>query len=132
MENILTISEASKVLNVSSDTIRRWDKKGLIKAIRSELNYRLFNIEELKRISQKIAGTHKGNNYRILKNRKKSSYTAIELFAGTGGTAYAYNKIGAIASLANGVVISSIDVDGDVEFEYGEGTDNVQYNETVV
>ena len=80
MENILTISEASKVLDVSPDTIRRWDKKGLIKAIRSKLNYRLFNIEELKRISQKIAGTHKENNYIILKTRKKSQYTKIEIF----------------------------------------------------
>ena len=104
MENILTISEASKVLDVSPDTIRRWDKKGLIKAIRSKLNYRLFNIEELKRISQKITGTHKGNNYRILKNRKKSPYTTIELFAGAGGTALGFENAG-----LNHVLLADLD-----------------------
>ena len=74
--------------------IRRWDKKGLIKAIRSKLNYRFFNIEELRRVSQKIAGNYKGNNYKILKNRKKSPYTAIELFAGAGGTALGFENAG--------------------------------------
>ncbi|MEK7518832.1 MAG: MerR family DNA-binding transcriptional regulator, partial [Patescibacteria group bacterium] len=50
MNNLLNVLEASKVVGVSSDTIRRWDKKGLIKAQRSELNYRLFNIVELQKV----------------------------------------------------------------------------------
>ena len=44
----LTVTEVSKKLNVSVDTIRRWDKKGLIKSTRSEHNYRLFEIEDYK------------------------------------------------------------------------------------
>ena len=64
----LTVTEVSKELNVSVDTIRRWDKKGLIKSTRSELNYRLFDIEEIKRLQSKLLNQHEVNNYKILKN----------------------------------------------------------------
>ncbi|MEK7639928.1 MAG: DNA (cytosine-5-)-methyltransferase [Patescibacteria group bacterium] len=94
MNNLLNVLEASKVVGVSSDTIRRWDKKGLIKAQRSELNYRLFNIVELQKVQAKISGKHTGNNYKILRTNKKSKYSVIELFAGTGGTALGFENAG--------------------------------------
>lgn len=94
MNTMLTISEAADEIGVSPDTIRRWEKKGLIKGSRSELNYRMFNIDEIKRIHNKVSGTHEGNNYRILKARKKSRYTAIDLFAGAGGTALGMENAG--------------------------------------
>jgi len=90
----MTISDAAIQLGVSADTIRRWDKKGLIKADRSDLNYRLFNIEEIKRIYNKVSGTFTANNYKILKDNKKTKYTTIELFAGTGGTAIGFENAG--------------------------------------
>jgi DNA (cytosine-5)-methyltransferase 1 len=94
MSVLLTISEAAEEIGVSVDTIRRWEKKGLIKGSRSELNYRMFNIEEIKRIHDKVSGTHTGNNYKVLKAPKKSSYTAIDLFAGAGGTALGLDHAG--------------------------------------
>ena len=94
MQNLCTISDASVQIGVSMDTIRRWDKKGLIKVDRSDLNYRLFNIEEIKRIHNKISGKSVGNNYKILKTNKKTKYTTIELFAGTGGTAIGFENAG--------------------------------------
>lgn len=90
----LTVTEVSKELNVSVDTIRRWDKKGLIKSTRSELNYRLFDIEEIKRLQSKLLNQHEVNNYKILKNETKSKYTVIELFAGAGGTALGFENAG--------------------------------------
>ncbi|HOW60259.1 MAG TPA: DNA (cytosine-5-)-methyltransferase [Candidatus Moranbacteria bacterium] len=94
MDQTMTISDAAIQLGVSADTIRRWDKKGLIKADRSDLNYRLFNIEEIKRIYNKVSGTFTANNYKILKDNKKTKYTTIELFAGTGGTAIGFENAG--------------------------------------
>lgn len=94
MENLFNVLEASKIIGVSPDTIRRWDKKGLIRAKRSDLNYRLFNIDELKRVQAKILGTHVGNNYKILKAKKRSSHNVIELFAGAGGTALGFHNAG--------------------------------------
>lgn len=84
---LLTVSDAAEKLNVSPDTIRRWEKKGLIKGVRSNTNYRLFSLDELQRINNKLNGMHKGNNFRILNSAKKTKYTSIELFAGGGGTA---------------------------------------------
>ncbi len=90
----LTIAEAATQIGVSVDTIRRWEKKGLIKSGRSEQNYRLFNLEEIQRIHTKVSGNHEGNNYRILKAKKKSPYTSIDLFAGAGGTALGLENAG--------------------------------------
>lgn len=42
------IAEAAQILSVSLDTIRRWEKKGLIKASRAANNIRIFDVEELK------------------------------------------------------------------------------------
>lgn len=94
MVKLLSVIEASVSIGVSADTIRRWDKKGLIKAQRSPLNHRLFDIEEITRLHSKISGTNHGNNYRILKAKKRSGYTVLELFAGAGGTALGFDNAG--------------------------------------
>lgn len=92
---LLTVSEAAQEIGVSVDTIRRWEKKGLIKSIRSENNYRLFSIDEILRIHNKtLGGAHTDNNYRIIKAEKPSQYTAIDLFAGAGGTALGLENAG--------------------------------------
>lgn len=92
--NLLTVTEAAERIGVSPDTIRRWNKKGLIKAQRSKLNYRIFDIEEIKRIHNKISGKSSDNNYKILKSKKKHPYKVIELFAGAGGTALGFHNAG--------------------------------------
>ena len=94
MSDLVTVLEASKKLDVSPDTIRRWNKKGLIKASRNEHNYRVFSMDEITRIHQKTSGTHGENNYRVLKAKKMSPYTCIELFAGAGGTALGMENAG--------------------------------------
>jgi len=94
MQSLCTISDAAVQIGVSADTIRRWDKKGLVKATRSDLNYRLFDIDEIKRIHNKVSGKSSCNNYKILKSKKKTKYTTVELFAGTGGTAIGFENAG--------------------------------------
>ncbi|MCX6799789.1 MAG: DNA (cytosine-5-)-methyltransferase [Candidatus Falkowbacteria bacterium] len=89
----ITAGEAAHQLGISIDTIRRWDKKGLIKSIRDEKNDRIFSLEEIKRIQNKTYGDKK-SKFKILKNNKMSSYTAIELFAGAGGTALGMENAG--------------------------------------
>jgi len=91
---IANVSQAAKSIGVSVDTIRRWEKKGLIKGSRSSLNYRLFNIDELKRLHKKINGKSAKSNYKILVSDKKTKYTSIELFAGCGGTALGLENAG--------------------------------------
>jgi DNA (cytosine-5)-methyltransferase 1 len=91
--NVVTVAEAAKALNISIDTIRRWEKKGLINARRSEHNHRLFEIRELERLALRQAGGDKTNRYRILK-AKPSKFTSIELFAGAGGMALGLENAG--------------------------------------
>ncbi|MFM2315603.1 MAG: (cytosine-5-)-methyltransferase [Cyanobacteriota bacterium] len=56
VEEKVTVQEAAQILDISPDTIRRWEKKKLIRAKRSENNYRLFDLEELWRIQNKYLG----------------------------------------------------------------------------
>lgn len=92
--NFYTVSDVANMIGVSIDTIRRWEKKGLIKAKRSNKNYRVFNIDEIERIHNKVNGIHTSNNYKILKEKNASIYTVIELFAGAGGTALGMENAG--------------------------------------
>jgi len=95
ISGLLAISEAAEEIGVSTDTIRRWEKKGLIKSSRDENNYRVFSIDEIKRIHTKTSGDISSeNNYRILKTEKPTKYTAIDLFAGAGGTALGLENAG--------------------------------------
>lgn len=94
MDKLYTVNEVSNILKVSSDTIRRWERKGLIKSKRSNINYRLFDIEEIKRINNRIKRNSTFNNFTILKSNKKTKYNIIELFAGAGGTALGMENAG--------------------------------------
>ncbi|MFA5003854.1 MAG: DNA (cytosine-5-)-methyltransferase [Candidatus Saccharimonadales bacterium] len=95
MSSLLSISEAAEKLNVSADTIRRWEKKGLIKSARSEHNYRVFSLDEIKRLHEKVSGgSSTTNNFRILKSKKQTKFTSIDLFAGAGGTALGLENAG--------------------------------------
>ncbi len=89
-----TVGELAIKLGLSVDTIRRWDKKGLVIAKRDTNNARIFNLDELQRIKSRIGKNDNINRYKILKNKKKSNYTAIELFAGAGGTALGMEHAG--------------------------------------
>lgn len=89
----ISISQASEELNVSLDTIRRWEKKGLIKAYRGSNGHRYFHAKELKQLKEKTNG--KGDvGYKVLRARKKSPYRVIELFAGCGGLALGLENAG--------------------------------------
>lgn len=87
----LSIHEVSEKLNLSIDTIRRWEKKGLIKAERSDKNHRMFNDEEVSSLLDKLNNKSE-EEFKVLKTKNKSPYTAIELFAGAGGTALGFEN----------------------------------------
>lgn len=89
----VTVHEAAEILSVSSDTIRRWAKKGLIKASRNNSNYRVFNIEELKRVQQKYSGNGIFHPFVVLKS-PPTKFNVIELFSGCGGLALGFENAG--------------------------------------
>ncbi len=55
MTEYLLISDASKFLSVTTQTLRNWDNAGKLKAHRHPLNnYRLHKLSDLERIVKKI------------------------------------------------------------------------------
>jgi DNA (cytosine-5)-methyltransferase 1 len=94
MDQQLTVHDAAGLIGVSSDTIRRWEKKGLIKAYRTKNNYRTFDIKEIKRMHSKQFSDSDDIKHRVLQNKKKSGFNVVELFAGAGGTALGFENAG--------------------------------------
>jgi len=91
----MTVNDVCKALNISADSVRRWEKQGLIKGKRNENNYRIFDTEEVSRIQSKLSGIScNENNYKILKNNKSHDIQVIDLFSGAGGTALGFKNAG--------------------------------------
>lgn len=100
MDKLLKIKDVADALDVSLDTIRRWEKKGLIKSRRSELNHRVFNLDEVKRLQTKLLSGDDGADFKVLKSRK-TKYSVIELFSGCGGMALGFENAGLKTALVS-------------------------------
>ena len=94
MKNYVSVTEAAFELKLSVDTIRRWEKKGLIKASRDRNNYRLFDKSELEKAYDKYVKGGDSHPFQILKSRKTHDVNCIELFAGAGGLALGLKNAG--------------------------------------
>lgn len=56
MKDFIQIDEASKMLNVTTMTLRRWDKAGKLKAYRHPINkYRLYKKSEIEKLLRGIS-----------------------------------------------------------------------------
>lgn len=92
-EQPLTVGDVANELRLSIDTVRRWEKKGLIRANRNIRGQRLFDLEEVRLLKQKLNEKPAGC-FKVLKAETLSSYSVIELFAGAGGLALGLSNAG--------------------------------------
>ena len=93
--DLLSITDASRELSISVDTLRRWDKSGLIKSTRNQQGHRLFDKHEIQRVQNKSAArSKKESNFKVLKSSPTKRFNAIDLFAGAGGTALGLDNSG--------------------------------------
>jgi excisionase family DNA binding protein len=52
-KKLLKISEASSLLNVHPNTLRKWDKKGILKAVRIGIRGdRRYNLNEIEKLAK--------------------------------------------------------------------------------
>lgn len=88
-----TVGDAAVILGVSIDTLRRWEKKGLVRSARTSAGHREYRRADIDLLKQKHEGSFPVNRYEILKSHR-TSLSAIDLFAGAGGTALGLENAG--------------------------------------
>jgi DNA (cytosine-5)-methyltransferase 1 len=91
-----TVNDAASALGISADTLRRWHKKGLVKATLGANGERFFDTKEIQRVQNK---TEESSGVWSNLKASKSTLTAIELFCGAGGLALGLSNAGIQAKL---------------------------------
>ena len=78
MERVFSINKAAEILNISKETLRRWDNDGKLKSIRNPINnYREYRKEDL--LVFENGRMHFGlNNHTHIEPTNK--YKSIELY----------------------------------------------------
>src|SRR5262245_61381261 len=59
-ERLVRASEAASALGISLDTLRRWDKAGLIEVVRNSSNQRMVPVSEITRLSGRAGAVTTG------------------------------------------------------------------------
>lgn len=103
---LVSVTEAANIAGVSSDTIKRWEKKGLVRANRNELNHRVFESDQIVSLANQQQGKTLGNSFVVLGPAPKNGFNSIDLFAGAGGTSLGLENAG-----FNHLLLSELDGD---------------------
>lgn len=94
MSEYFSLSETAELVGKSKETLRRWDKEGVLNAVREPVsNYRVYR----KRDVQTLLGSLFDENFDDeVSNYVKPlhKYRVLELFAGAGGLAVGLEKSG--------------------------------------
>jgi len=73
MQKLIPISEAAKILDVSIDTVRRYDKLGILHSSRPGGKIRYFDLEELKAVRSSKPIVTRTDHLPVVKTRSFKS-----------------------------------------------------------
>jgi len=78
MPERVTLGEAAKMLDVSADTLRRWDRDGKITTTRDSRNRRLVSISEVRRLGGRPE-RHRTDDQLSARNRFPGVVRSVEV-----------------------------------------------------
>lgn len=94
MNEYLSLAETAKLIGKSKETLRRWDKEGILNAVREPIsNYRMYKKIDVQQLLGDLfdeIDVTSNSNY----TEPHHNYSVIELFAGAGGLAIGLEKAG--------------------------------------
>lgn len=94
MSEYLSLSETAELVGKSKETLRRWDKEGILNAVREPVsNYRVYRRNDVQTLLGSLFDEYfddEVSNY----VEPLHEYKVIELFAGAGGLAVGLEKSG--------------------------------------
>lgn len=93
MEEYLSLTEASKLIGKSKETLRRWDRDGIVTAVREPIsNYRVYKKSDFLPLFSEFNLVTSENHTNFEEAIK--DYSVLELFAGAGGLAIGMEQAG--------------------------------------
>lgn len=94
MNDYYSLSETAKLVGKSKETLRRWDREGILNAVREPVsNYRVYRKSDVQRLLGSLFDENiddEVSNY----VEPLHEYRVLELFAGAGGLAVGLEKSG--------------------------------------
>lgn len=94
MKEYLSLSETAELFGKSKETLRRWDKEGILNAVREPVsNYRVYKKSDVQTLLGSLYDDSVDDSVSN-KVEPEHQYSVLELFAGAGGLAIGLEKAG--------------------------------------